>query len=130
MTGKPDDLYVFKVAPLRNVAMTAPYFHDGSVAMLDEAVRVMARLQLDRELSDGDVADLVAFLRSLTGALPSSFAAAPVLPPAPFDAETGDGQARRSTPDHLAEKAEHQPLTCTALPGKIIQGPHCAPRAP
>jgi hypothetical protein len=44
VTKNPDDLYVFRVASLRNVAMTAPYFHDGSVAALPEAVRVMARV--------------------------------------------------------------------------------------
>src|SRR5262249_61742228 len=46
VTNNPDDIYVFRVASLRNVAMTAPYFHDGSVATLPEAVRVLARGQL------------------------------------------------------------------------------------
>ena len=54
------DLHVFKVASLRNVAMTPPYFHDGSVATLPEAVRVMARVQLARTLTDREVADIVA----------------------------------------------------------------------
>jgi len=70
------------VPSLRNVAMTAPYFHDGSVAALPEAVRVMARVQLGAKLSDPEVNDIVAFLESLTGDLPPDFAAAPVLPPA------------------------------------------------
>ena len=80
VTKDPDDLYVFRVASLRNVAMTPPYFHDGSVATLPEAVNVMARVQLGVTLSDADTRDIVAFLESLTGKLPANFATAPVLP--------------------------------------------------
>ena len=80
VTKDPADLYVFRVASLRNVAMTPPYFHDGSAATLPEAVKVMARVQLGIQLSDPDVADIVAFLDSLTGPLPPQFAP-PVLPP-------------------------------------------------
>jgi cytochrome c peroxidase len=72
------------VPTLRNVAMTAPYFHDGSVATLPEAVRVMAKVQLGRELTDQQVKDIVSFLDSLTGALPRDFAEAPILPPGAF----------------------------------------------
>src|SRR2546423_1717985 len=82
VTKDPADLYVFKVASLRNVAMTPPYFHDGSVATLPEAVRVMARVQLARTLTDREVTDIVAFLESLTGPLPADFVTAPILPPA------------------------------------------------
>jgi len=82
VTKDPADLYVFRVPSLRNVAMTAPYFHDGSVAALPDAVKVMARVQLGTKLSDPEVNDIVAFLESLTGDLPPEFAAAPVLPPA------------------------------------------------
>lgn len=78
------DMYVFKVASLRNVAMTPPYFHDGSVATLPEAVKVMARVQLGKSLTAEETAQIVAFLESLTGPLPSQFASAPVLPAAPF----------------------------------------------
>ena len=60
--------------------MTPPYFHDGSVATLPEAVKVMARVQLGVTLSDADTRDIVAFLENLTGELPASFATAPVLP--------------------------------------------------
>jgi len=70
VTGDPDDLYVFKVASLRNVAETAPYFHDGSVATLEEAVVVMARLQVGVELTLDQKDNLAAFLRSLTGERP------------------------------------------------------------
>ena len=82
VTKNPDDRYVFKVPILRNVAMTPPYFHDGSVATLPEAVKIMARVQLGVNLSDNDTHDIVAFLDSLTGELPAEFAAAPVLPSA------------------------------------------------
>ncbi len=79
-TRNEADSFMFKVAPLRNVAVTPPYFHDGSVAKLDDAVRVMGRLQLGRQIGDADVADIVAFLESLTGEVPALFATPPVLP--------------------------------------------------
>ena len=79
-TKNEADSFMFKVAPLRNVAMTPPYFHDGSVAKLDDAVRIMGRLQLGRQLADADVVDIVAFLESLTGEVPAQFATPPVLP--------------------------------------------------
>ncbi len=85
-TGKEEDQWIFKVPQLRNVAMTPPYFHDGSVATLGEAVRIMARLQLGRQLSDQDVTQIVAFLDTLTGDVPANFAQAPQLPVAPFRA--------------------------------------------
>ncbi len=71
-TGDEEDKYVFKVASLRNIAKTGPYFHDGSVATLDEAIRVMARLQVGVELEEEQVEDMVAFLETLTGELPDS----------------------------------------------------------
>jgi cytochrome c peroxidase len=80
VTKDPNDLYVFRVASLRNVAMTPPYFHDGSVPTLPEAVKVMALVQLGVTLSDAETGDIVAFLQSLTGELPVNFATAPVLP--------------------------------------------------
>lgn len=78
------DAFMFKVQQLRNVAVTPPYFHDGAVATLPEAVRIMAKLQLGRDLGAGDVSDIVAFLETLTGDVPEHFANAPVLPIAPF----------------------------------------------
>jgi len=80
VTNNEADLYMFKVPSLRNVAMTPPYFHDGSVATLPEAVKVMARIQLGAKLEDKDVGDIVSFLASLTGPLPPDFATSPVLP--------------------------------------------------
>lgn len=67
VTGAEADRHVFKVPSLRNVDRTAPYFHDGSAETLEDAIGVMARYQLGRKLQDGDVAELAAFLRSLTG---------------------------------------------------------------
>lgn len=64
-TGRETDRQVFKVPSLNNVALTAPYFHDGSVPTLDEAVRQMGQLQSGRTLSDTDVEDITSFLNSL-----------------------------------------------------------------
>jgi cytochrome c peroxidase len=74
ITKKEEDRYVFRVPMLRNVAKTAPYFHDGSVDRLDRAVRVMAYVQLGRELEDTAVAEIVSFLEALTGEVPSNYA--------------------------------------------------------
>lgn len=67
VTGREEDRHVFKVPSLRNVALTAPYFHDASTATLEDAVTIMARYQLGRELPTEDLQALAAFLRSLTG---------------------------------------------------------------
>lgn len=67
VTGREEDRHVFKVPSLRNVAVTPPYFHDGSAATLEEAVFIMGRYQLGRELSAEDVRAIVAFLHTLTG---------------------------------------------------------------
>lgn len=72
VTGRREVLNVFKVPGLRNVALTAPYFHDGSGVDLASAVKTMARVQLGRKLGSQDVAEIVAFLESLTGKLPAS----------------------------------------------------------
>jgi cytochrome c peroxidase len=61
---------MWRVPTWRNVALTAPYFHNGSVATLDEAVRLMAKTQLNKNLNDKDVTDIVSFLNSLTGEFP------------------------------------------------------------
>jgi cytochrome c peroxidase len=70
VTKKESDKYVFKSASLRNVAKTYPYFHDGSVANLDEAVKIMGKVQLNKELTVEETTAIVAFLNSLTGELP------------------------------------------------------------
>jgi cytochrome c peroxidase len=71
-TGNEGDRYVFKVAALRNVAKTAPYFHDGSVQDLGEAVRIMTRMQIGIDLGIAESQAIVAFLESLTGRIPES----------------------------------------------------------
>ncbi|MBL4775467.1 MAG: cytochrome C peroxidase [Mariprofundus sp.] len=71
ITGKDDDDHVFRVQSWRNVAMTAPYFHDGKVKTLSQAVDIMAKVQLNTVLSKADVADIVAFLETLTGVVPT-----------------------------------------------------------
>lgn len=83
-TAKEEDLYRFKVPSLRNVARTAPYFHDGSVATLPGAVAAMGTLQLGLTLTPDQVENVVAFLETLTGTLPASFLTAPILPPGAF----------------------------------------------
>jgi cytochrome c peroxidase len=78
VTEMADDEYVFRAAPLRNIAITAPYFHSGKIWTLEEAVAVMGAAQLGAALGDAQVADIAAFLRTLTGELPD--VTHPVLP--------------------------------------------------
>lgn len=74
-TKKDNDRYLFRVSPLRNIAKTAPYFHDGSVTDLKTAVQVMSDVQLGSQLSDTDTAAIVSFLESLTGEVPNHYSA-------------------------------------------------------
>lgn len=70
VTGNDADAFQFRVATWRNVSLTAPYFHDGSAATLEDAVRVMGSVQLARDLTDEEVHYIVAFLESLEGEMP------------------------------------------------------------
>ena len=70
VTKKAEDKNTWRVPTWRNVALTAPYFHNGSVETLDEAVRVMAKTQFNLELNNNQVTTIVAFLNSLTGEFP------------------------------------------------------------
>ncbi|MFZ3180408.1 MAG: cytochrome-c peroxidase [Methylocystis silviterrae] len=79
VTNDVADDFVFRSAPLRNVALRAPYFHTGSVWTLEEAVDLMAKDQLGENLSDPDIKAIVAFLGTLNGEQPK--AVYPVLPP-------------------------------------------------
>jgi len=81
VTKQEADRHLFRVPTLRNIALTAPYFHTGTVPTLDLAVRVMAKTQLDKELTDAQAGDLVAFLNALTGEFPQI--AMPRLPGTP-----------------------------------------------
>jgi len=71
LTQNEADKYMFKVPSLRNVAGTAPYFHDGSVQDLGESVKIMAKLQLNKDLSDEEVKSISTFLNSLSGEVPT-----------------------------------------------------------
>lgn len=66
VTKQAADEFYFKVPSLRNIALTQPYFHDGKTATLEDAVTKMAHHQLGKQLSDGDVKSIVAFLKTLT----------------------------------------------------------------
>jgi len=83
ITKTASDAYVFRAAPLRNVALTAPYFHSGQVWDLKEAVAIMGNAQLGEKLTDQEAEDITAFLRTLTGEPPRL--EYPILP-----VETGD----------------------------------------
>lgn len=75
------DKYMFKVPSLRNVEKTAPYLHDGSVETLQDMVKLMVEYQTTRgKLSDEEVNDIIAFLKSLTGKIPTDYIAMPELP--------------------------------------------------
>jgi cytochrome c peroxidase len=79
VTGKDADRFSFKVPTLRNVEMTYPYFHDGAANTLTEAVDTMGRLQLGKTFTKAENAQLVAFLKTLTGDQPMF--TIPILPP-------------------------------------------------
>ncbi len=81
VTKNESDRFVFKVPTLRNVEKTSPYFHDGSVDHLEEAVRIMGKIQLGKTLEDRQIRDMIIFLRSLTGKIPDEALKVPLLPP-------------------------------------------------
>jgi cytochrome c peroxidase len=90
VTGRDADRMRFRVPGLRNVAETAPYYHDGSIASLDGAVRSMATHQLGIEIAPPDLAAILVFLDALTGEPPAGYIEEPELPP--------DGEATASPP--------------------------------
>lgn len=71
LTKNDSDMHIFKVPSLRNIEKTAPYFHDGSVKDLLESIHIMAKLQLNKDLTDQEVKDIAVFLKSLTGDIPA-----------------------------------------------------------
>ena len=81
VTKNETDKYVFKVPMLRNVEMTSPYFHDGSVDKLKDSVWIMGKIQLGRDLTQPQVDDILSFLKSLTGKIPEDALEVPILPP-------------------------------------------------
>lgn len=70
VTGVESDMFMFKVPSLRNIEKTYPYFHDGSVSDLGESVKIMAKLQLNKDLTDEEVNSIVTFLKTLTADIP------------------------------------------------------------
>lgn len=70
VTGNEIDKYMFKVPSLRNIEKTGPYLHDGSISDLKEVIRIMGKLQLNKDLTNEQVDNIEAFLKSLTGNLP------------------------------------------------------------
>lgn len=79
VTKTQNDQYVFRAAPLHNIALTAPYFHSGQVWDLEEAVAIMGTAQLGKQLNAEEVGDIVAFLKTATGKQPK--VEYPILPP-------------------------------------------------
>lgn len=92
VTNTADDSYVFRAAPLRNIALTAPYFHSGKVWDLKQAVGIMGAAQLGETLSDEEETRIVAFLEALTGKMPE--VVYPVLPPETAKTPRPTGQAK------------------------------------
>lgn len=90
VTKNDAEKFFFKVPSLRNITETGPYFHDGQVATLDDAVRLMADHQLGRSLADAQLAEIRAFLGSLKGELPVEYIAQPALPPSGPDTPKPD----------------------------------------
>ena len=80
VTKNEADKYVFKVPVLRNVEKTYPYFHDGSVDKLENAVWIMGKIQLGKDLNKSQLEEVVAFLKSLTGKIPEDALKVPLLP--------------------------------------------------
>lgn len=90
VTGSDADKFMFKVPSLRNITETAPYFHDGQVATLENAVSLMAEHQLGKTLTATQVKEILAFLGSLKGELPAEYIVEPTLPPSGPDTPQPD----------------------------------------
>jgi cytochrome c peroxidase len=80
VTKQDSDKLMFKVPSLRNIDKTGPYYHDGAIATLDQAVSEMATHQLGKDLTEAQVKSIVTFLKALTGELPADYIKEPVLP--------------------------------------------------
>lgn len=80
VTKSDADKMMFKVPGLRNITKTAPYYHDGSVATIEEAIKTMGKFQLGRDINDADAKSIATFLETLTGEIPAAYIAKPELP--------------------------------------------------
>lgn len=79
VTGAEEDKRVFRITTLRNLSLTAPYFHDDSAATIEEAIAIMAKVQVEKTIDPGEEVAIVAFLKSLVGEQPQIVI--PILPP-------------------------------------------------
>jgi cytochrome c peroxidase len=77
VTKNESDKDVFKVPSLRNVTKTYPYFHDGSITNLSDAIKIMGKTQLNKDLTDAEVKSIITFLETLTSDLPEEVKQAP-----------------------------------------------------
>lgn len=120
-TKKESDKGHFKVPTLRNVTLTAPYFHNGKVSTLKDAIRIMAETQLATELSDSEMGDIAAFLEALEGAFPEI-----TLPRVPSRA--GESVIDDRLPTSAIEKAGHETETQSSAnpPHRLGRGPRHA----
>jgi len=80
ITHAESDRMFFKVPSLRNIEKTAPYFHNGKVKTLEEAVTVMGEYQIGNKLTDSEVRSIVTWLKTLTGEIPAEYVKPPDLP--------------------------------------------------
>jgi cytochrome c peroxidase len=104
LTKKDEDRFKFKVPTLRNVELTYPYFHDGAAPTLEKAVVTMGQLQLGKKFTDEEVAQIVAFLKTLTGKQPEFML--PILPPSSNDTPRPDPFGKQAQDKTAAEKVE------------------------
>ncbi|MBI4905297.1 MAG: c-type cytochrome [Acidobacteria bacterium] len=82
VTKQEHQKMVFKVPSLRNIDKTGPYFHDGSVAQLEEAVKMMSEMQTEKPLTEPEVVAVVAWMKTLTGDIPADYIKKPAMPAA------------------------------------------------
>jgi len=122
VTHDEADRHRFKVPTLRNVELTAPYFHDGSQAELAGAVRIMGQVQLNRDLTDAQVGDIVAFLRSMTGTLPEH-ARMPAGTAVGPGATTTEGATTPTAPTDPAAPAPAAPTPAAPAPAAPAPAP-------
>ncbi len=93
VTKSEADRFMFKVPSLRNIEKTGPYFHDGKIATLKEAIAKMADYQVGKTLSDVEIQSIETWMKSLTGEIPADYIKPPELPkstsktPKPSDAD-------------------------------------------
>lgn len=110
VTQNESDRHFFKVPTLRNVALTAPYFHDGAAETLDEAVATMARVNLGRDLDATQVASIVTFLNALSGEIPDVALPVVARPRLAEGSAEGSGEGSGSTAGAAPTEGSANPL--------------------